>query len=353
VEQTVEVPEPLIDARIEAEVVGDVLRVEPRPEGGFVVEIAYSAALACGQLPQLVNLVYGNVSLMRSVRLVDLALPGDLLSCFRGPNFGVAGLRALTGVADRPLLCTALKPRGTPVARLAEIAGAFARAGGDLVKDDHNLVDADLDAMVARVARCQDAVSDANAATGGRCVYAANLVVPNDRLADALDLVWERGVRGILVPPLIAGLDAVRALAARREVVVFAHPSFSGGLLQDRAHGIDPGVLMGTLYRLAGVDVSVFVNSGGRFDFTPEECGTIARRLRDGLVGLAPAWPAPAGGMHYDRIGEMVRRFGRDTVLLIGGALLGHGTSIADGTRAYLDRVRAASDARDLALSVN
>ena len=63
VEQTVEAPDELLDARIEEEIVGSVVSIEALPDGRHAVRIDYRAELAAGQLPQLLNLVYGNVSL--------------------------------------------------------------------------------------------------------------------------------------------------------------------------------------------------------------------------------------------------------------------------------------------------
>ena len=104
------------------------------------------------------------MSLYPGVELADFTLPASVLAAFAGPRFGVDGLRRLTGVHGRPLLATALKPRGLPVSEYARMAGAFAAGGGDLVKDDQNLV-TDFDGFRDRVFRCRDAVGNANART--------------------------------------------------------------------------------------------------------------------------------------------------------------------------------------------
>jgi ribulose-bisphosphate carboxylase large chain len=346
VEQTVEVPDALIDTRIRADVVGRVTSIERVAAERFAVCIEYDAALACGQLPQLINLVYGNITMRDFIRLVDLDLPGELLARFRGPNFGVDGLRALLGVHGRPLLCTALKPRGSPIERFVEIAHEFALAGGDLVKDDHNLVDADLDAFSDRVERCRDAVEKANATTGRNCLYLPYLCAPADRMERSVQMLLQRGVRGVLVPPMILGLDSVRDLAARHGLLVMSHPTFTGTFFHDPRHGIEPGLLLGTLFRLAGVDATVFVNHGGRYSYSVEECASIARRVREPLGDLAPALPAPAGGMGLANVPEMADLYGADTVCLVGGALLSLEPRIGDSTRRYLDAIRAIFDER-------
>ena len=104
------------------------------------------------------------------VRLVELQPPRALLETLPGPNHGVGGVRRLCGVLGRPLLATALKPQGSSVSELASIGEAFARGGGDLVKDDQNLTD-DFEAFRGRVTACAEAVERGNQATGRRCLY--------------------------------------------------------------------------------------------------------------------------------------------------------------------------------------
>jgi ribulose-bisphosphate carboxylase large chain len=73
--------------------------------------------------------------------------------------------------------------------------------------------------------------------------------------------------------------------------------------------------------RLAGADISIFPNIGGRFSFTSAQCLEIADRSRNKLGNLKPVLIAPAGGMTLERIPEMVEMYGKDSALLIGGAL--------------------------------
>jgi ribulose-bisphosphate carboxylase large chain len=73
------VPESLVtSSQIRDQVVAKVASVTPLPGGAlFAVTIDFNAALASEQLPQLLNLVYGNISIKNNIRLVELALPAD------------------------------------------------------------------------------------------------------------------------------------------------------------------------------------------------------------------------------------------------------------------------------------
>ena len=346
-EQTVEVPQALAEAaNLPPGVVGQVERIHDGATGVPVAVLSYDTAMVeAGGVPALINLVFGNVSMMPRVRLVDLAIPGRVLANFDGPRHGIAGVRALSGVYGRPLLASALKPRGVPTARLVEMAGAFARGGGDIIKDDQNLID-DFEAFKDRVRRCADAVDSANQKTGRRCLYFPHVTGPLPSLTRRFEYVARLGLPGVLASPFIAGLGTARSLARDHDLALMAHPTFSGSHFASREHGIEPGLLFGTLLRIAGADIAVFPNTGGRFAFTRDECTGIAARLRAPLGTLAPAWPCPAGGMSFEQLPRMCADYGPDTVLLIGGALIGHGEDLEASTRSFLDIIRADSEER-------
>ncbi|MDD5303563.1 MAG: RuBisCO large subunit C-terminal-like domain-containing protein [Elusimicrobia bacterium] len=335
-EETVEVPfEFPLPSGIREEIVGRPGAATPAAGGRFLVEIDFPAALAGGRIGALLNLVFGNASIWPGVRLVDIRFPESFLSAFSGPNYGVAGLRSLLGIQGRPLLATALKPMGSTEVQLAETAAAFARGGGDIVKDDQNIVDSSFASFRSRVSRIAEAVSRHD------CLYFPHLSGPQEELEERLRFVLGLGLKGVLICPAIVGLDAMRALADRRKAVFMAHPAYSGAFYAERSHGIEHSLYLGTLMRLAGADITVFPNAGGRFAFTPEECRAIAERGRAPLGGLAPIFPAPGGGMNLDNTSAMAKDFGADAIWLVGGRLLMHPGGPEAGARAFREKMPA------------
>ena len=163
-----------------------------------------------------------------------------------------------------------------------------------------------------------------------------------DQIEAQFAFVKEQGIAGVLAAPMLVGLDTVRTLARRYGLAVMAHPSLAGTYFHDLNHGMTPAVLLGTIFRLCGADISVFPNAGGRFSFTERECTDLAAALRAPLGALRPALPSPAGGMRIDRIGAMIQMFGLDTVLLIGGNLLQHSRDLTRSAAAFMDAIRAA-----------
>lgn len=342
-EQTVELPAAHIEGTPAAANVGRIESIVADPDlsDAHRACIVYPTALASRQLGQLFNLLYGNVSMYRGVRLLDVELPGALLAQFAGPRFGVAGLRRLTGVYGRPLLATAVKPRGAPTAELAGIVEAFARGGGDIVKDDQNLVHAGFDAFRTHVDACASAVEKVNDASGRNCLYLPHLAGPDEELARRAEFVRQRGLHGVLMCPLVLGLDRARALAATYQLLFMAHPALSGAYTNGTREGIAHGILLGTLFRLAGADLSVFTAPGGRFEVTDEDCNAIAAALAAPLGGIAASLPVPGGGMQVSGVAELAARYGTEAAWLIGGSLLGDTRGVESATRALLDGMNA------------
>ena len=322
-EQTLEVPPGVVGVVLEERLLGQVEDIAVLPVGGFDATISYSLEVTGTELLQVVNVAYGNVSLMNDVRLVDLILPAEVLEALPGPRYGIEGLREMVGEeGGRPLVSAAIKPMGRTCHELADLAATFARAGVDAIKDDHGLVDQSPAPFLERVRAVGTAVAAANADTGGRTAYFPNVTGPLDRLEERLDHALSVGCSGVMVCPSLMGLDVMRTIASGpRRLAIMAHPTHSQSA-PGRGEGIAPDVLYGTVYRVAGADVVVYVNAGGRFAWPVEECEAINARLRAPLGRHRAAVPAPAGGVDAAAAGSWFERYGPDTMLLIGGSLL-------------------------------
>ena len=246
-----------------------------------------------------------------------------MLDSWRGPRFGVTGIRRLTQVSERPLTMTALKPMGQSVERLAIMASDFAASGIDFIKDDHGLASQPFCNFKERVQECSKSVQRANQDHGTSARYCPSLNVPADEIGAAARFARDQGVGGLLVLPGLYGFDTMRSLADDNDLglPIISHPSFLGSHSNAGDGGIDPGVLFGTFMRLAGADIVVFPNYGGRFSVLPNVCQSIIDCLRAPMGAIAEALPAPAGGMKVERLSEMIEFYGSDVSLLIGGEL--------------------------------
>lgn len=331
-EQTLEVPSGAATPEIESRLLGRVISVTLEDSGasGLApgalhaarVELDYPAPLFDGTVTQLLNVAWGNVSLMERVRLVDLRLPDWCLESFPGPGHGISGIRGRLGVSDRPLVASALKPVGLTPQELAELARRLVRGGVDVIKDDHGLVNQPMAPFAERVLRVSEAVRDENARRGTRTLYLPNVTAGAGALEERADEAVQSGCHGAVVCPGLTGLDAlVRLRRLQPELALMAHPSHSDTAPQGR-RGIAPPLLMGTLWRLFGADCVIYVNARGRFAWPLETCQAINRRARGPLGGHRRAFPVPAGGVQARDVVHWFDTYGADTLLLIGGSIL-------------------------------
>ena len=334
-EQTVELPRTAIrDPWVSDHILGRVELIEPDGPSQFRVEVAHPLATTALDPAQLLNVVFGNCSLQPDVMLTDVELPDEVSTWLPGPRLGIPGLRRLTGVATRPLLATALKPMGLDPQQLAGLCRTFARAGIDLVKDDHGLADHAFCPFEARVEACLGAVEETAAETGHRALYVPNLMGTPDRVQRQLEFARAAGAQAVMLSPMIVGLPLLHQLAGEADgLPIFAHPALGGVLRAGEP------VLFGKLFRWFGADAVIFPHAGGRFSYSEATCRRLAAALRNPGPFARPAFPVPAGGIQADRVTELLGFYGPDCILLIGGNLYDAGDALFDRTRALVEEV--------------
>lgn len=341
-EQTVELPDDLVpDGPIRDGVIGRIESLRALAAERYEAVISYAVETAGGELTQLLNVIFGNISIKPGIRVEHLELPPGLLAIFRGPRFGRQGIRDLLGVPDRPLLCTALKPQGLSARQLADLAYQFALGGIDIIKDDHGLANQPFAPYRERVQACAEAVDRANRETGLACIYMPNVTAPANQVVERARLAKAAGSRGLLIAPGLVGLDTMRLLADDNELAlpIMSHPAFQGSFVTSEEQGIAPGALFGQLARLAGADATIYPNYGGRFSFSREVCRRIAEASAAPMGSLKPIFPTPGGGMSLERIPDMLDLYGQDVIFLVGGGLLRHSPDIVANCRYFLKLV--------------
>lgn len=328
VEQTIEYPLDLVErADIRDRIVASVRSLEPIDGESHRLVLEYPREIIGRELTQLLNVLFGNISLQRDIRLEGFELPPSLLASFKGPRYGRKGLAQLVGGAGRPLLCTALKPVGLSSEELADLSYRFALGGIDIIKEDHGLTDPPFSRFAERVQACTRAVRKGNKESGHSAMFVPNVTAPAHAFYRRAHLAATLGAGGLLAAPGLMGFDTVRVLAEDDNLglPILSHPSLLGGFTVHPGEGIDHGALYGQLNRLVGADGVIFPNHGGRFPFTEDECRDLVDGTSRAMGRIRASMPMPAGGMSLERVEEMVEFYGPEVALLIGGDLHRHG----------------------------
>ena len=292
-------------------------------------------------LPNLLAAVAGNLWELKpfsGLRLLDLTLPPQFLQRYRGPRFGVAGTRALTGVHDRPLIGTIIKPSvGLSPAATAERVAEIAAAGIDFVKDDELQADGPhcpFEERLSAVMRVLNAHADR---TGKRVMYAVNITGEVDEMLRRHERVVAERNTCVMVSLNSVGLPALTALRAQCQVAIHGHRNGWGLLGRSPAIGMS-FIAWQKLWRLAGID-HVHVNGlANKFCESDESVIASARAC------LTPMFPPPHPGCEivpvfssgqsalqapgtYRALGSI------DLIHACGGGIMGHPGGTAAGVR--------------------
>lgn len=110
------------------------------PENGtrfYVARIGFPVANIDDNIPLLFATILGNITALPNVRILDIDFPESYVAKFKGPKFGIQGIRDILGVYDRPLLNNMIKPcTGYTPEVGAELFYEAAVGGVDIIKDD-------------------------------------------------------------------------------------------------------------------------------------------------------------------------------------------------------------------------
>lgn len=338
-EQSLEILDSLIPEPIRREYLGRVLSVQEVDEERWRLRIGYPAHLASAQIGQLMHLLYGNVSFYPRIRLAGVQLPASLIDSLPGPIGGIPAIRRLTGVEQRALLLTVLKPRGSSPETLAHLAEQFALGGGDILKDDQNLVETRIKDFRARVACCAQALERAAQQTGRPCLYLPHVAGSGQHLGQQLDTVAELGLKGVVLCPWFMGMETAAEAARSRGLMWLAHPAGAGVWTECPDRGASAELIFGLWPRLAGADLSIYPGSGGRISAQQANESAIIRALTEPLGSHHSTLPCSGGGKTLAQVPELARQFGDDLAVVVGGDLLLHGQGIQAAVAATIEAV--------------
>lgn len=317
------------------------LSVKVPEQMSYFIQIAFPSANFNGDIPMLITTLLGNdASTSSQAKLVDLQFSHDYLSNTVGPTFGISGIRKLTGVTDRPLLLSMIKPcTGITPKAGANIFYKAAIGGVDIIKDDELLGNTDFSPIYDRVTEYRKAAQRAYEDSGNLCHYAVN--VTGKSLVDNISAAMDAGAEMIMVNFAAAGLQALQIAAEHCKVPILGHYAGSGMYFEGQLNGISSPLICGKLPRMAGADMVVINTPYGGYPLRYSRYMMTVHHLTTSLGNVLPTFPVVGGGVHPGMSERYISELGTDIVLASGGAIHGH----PDGAEAGAKAMRASIDA--------
>ena len=283
---------------------------------------------------------------MTGIRIVDMKLPEAFASAHPGPQFGLPGTRRLTGVAERPIIGTIVKPAlGLRPHETAALVGELIESGVDFIKDDEKLMSPAYSPLKERVEAIMPLILDHEQKTGKKVMYAFGISHADpDEMMRNHDLVMKAGGNCAVVNINSIGFGGMSFLRKRSGLVLHAHRNGWDVLTRHPGIGLDFKVWQ-KFWRLLGVDQ--FQINGIKVKYwEPDESFVESfRAVSTPMFSEADcALPVAGSGQWGGQAPETYQRTGRTTDLmyLCGGGIVSHPGGPAAGVRAVQQAWQAA-----------
>lgn len=332
--QEVKEETPEVRERLAGKLLGYYEVPGPKNVKRAVIQLGFPIEAWEPNVPMMLLSFSGNCfAYSKNLRLLDVFIPPELAKNFKGPKFGIEGIRELTGVYNRPLSVHIIKPKmGMTPQQTADQVYQTALGGVDLVKDDEMTSDTAYCRFDDRLDAVMEALAKAEKKTGKKVLYFISITDEVDKVQEKARRAVKNGANGLLLC-YSAGLSTLRVLAEDPEinVPILVHPSHMLALLNRISF-----VALSKLIRLCGGDLTLSPTIWSSIPVASlEESLRCYQVLRAPFYHIKRTFPMPAAGMHPGLLPILIQEAGIDIIIPAGGGMLGHPMGYTAGAKAW------------------
>ncbi|HQQ25679.1 MAG TPA: RuBisCO large subunit C-terminal-like domain-containing protein, partial [Methanomassiliicoccales archaeon] len=236
---------------------GKVTKIE-----GNMATIAFPVedfSLDIGGVPQILSIIAGNLfglEALHTVRLEDVTFPKCILKEFKGPKYGIDGMRSILKRPTKPLVGTIVKPKiGLSPKETADYVYEAGMGGLTNGKDDETLSNQKFCPLEDRVVAIAEALDRVKSETGHVMIHAINVSTNGHQILEVAERAQELGATELMVDVLTCGFGAIQVLAEDPSIKlpIHVHRTMHGAMTRNLDHGINMKVFA-TLTRMVGGD---------------------------------------------------------------------------------------------------
>ncbi|MHA1292994.1 MAG: type III ribulose-bisphosphate carboxylase [Promethearchaeota archaeon] len=333
-----------------------------------IIKIAYNQNLfEPNNLPQILSAIAGNIygmKALKNLRLLDISFPKEIIKVYRGPKFGIEGIRKLTKIEKRPLLGTIVKPKvGLNEIEHAKVCGQAWKGGLDIVKDDENLTSMVFNKFDKRIEETLKIRDKIESEIGEKKIYMPNITAPLSEMKRRADWVIENGGEYAMVDILTIGFSALQEICDYlydKNIVIHAHRAMHAAITRNKKHGMTM-LALAKLMRLLGTDQLHTGTIVGKMEGEKQEVietnEVITKQkltdnnktiLNQDWGTIKPILPVASGGLSPLHVPALIKNLGTNMVFQFGGGCHGHPDGTEMGARAIRQAVDAVLEGSDL-----
>jgi ribulose-bisphosphate carboxylase large chain len=312
------------------------------------VKVSWSIENFGYNLPVLISTLQGNLYELRQftgLKLMDIELPPSFGEQYKGPAFGIDGCRKLTGVTNRPLIGTIIKPSiGLSPQQTAGIVRTLAEAGIDFVKDDELLSSSANSLFNDRVDVIMQVINAHADKTGRKLMYAFNISGEMDEMLRRYEKIVNAGGTCAMISINSVGMAGVKRIGDQRQLAIHGHRNGWGMLTRHPLLGIDFRAYQ-KLWRLAGVDQLHVNGIQNKFWETDDSVVASIEACLAPMYKHHTVLPVVSSGQWGGQAPETWRRTKTiDLLYMAGGGIMAHPMGAAAGVMALQQAWQAAVD---------
>jgi len=321
------------------------------------IRISYPLALfELGNLPEILSSIGGNIFGMKSLKGLlweDIQIPKKMLKSFKGPQFGIRGIRKKLRVIKRPLVGTIVKPKvGLNPKEHAKVAYESWIGGCDIVKDDENLTSQNFNEFKKRFLLTNALRKKAEKETKEKKAYLINCTAETKEMLKRIKFVEENKGTYIMLDILTLGWAGLQTARNFTKLPIHAHRA--GHAMFDRSleHGMSMEIIA-QLARMVGVDTLHIGTAYGKMSGSKKEILHIEKEIESEFTKktkenlsqkwykIKPVLGVASGGVYPGMVPKIMEFMGRDIVLQAGGGIHGHPSGTKSGAKAMRQAVEA------------
>jgi len=327
------------------------------------VRIAYPIDLfELGNLPEVLSSVAGNIYGMKSVKTLfweDVSIPKKMLKSFKGPRYGIKGIRKKLKVKNRPLIGTIIKPKiGLNPKEHAKVAYNSWVGGCDIVKDDENLTSQNFNEFKKRFLLTIKACEKAEKETGEKKAYLINCTAEVEEMKKRIKFVEDNGGNYIMLDIITLGWAGLQTARNFTKLPIHAHRAghaMFDRLEEGKGFGMSMEVIS-QLARMVGIDTLHIGTAYGKMSGEKDEVLHIEEEMESNLTkktkeylsqkwyGVKPVLSVASGGVYPGLVPKIMKFMGNDIVIQAGGGVHGHPSGTLSGAKAMRQAVDAVTE---------
>jgi len=313
-----------------------------------IVKVSWSIENFGYNLPVMVSTLQGNlyeITQFTGLKLMDIELPGSFAEKFNGPAFGIEGCRQLTGVTDRPLIGTIIKPSiGLTPEQTAAMVKTLAEAGIDFVKDDELLSSSGNSNFNDRVDAVMKVINAHADKTGRKVMYAFNISGEVDEMLQRYEKIVKSGGTCAMISINSVGLAGAKKIMDQRQLAIHAHRNGWGMMTRHPLLGIDYKAYQ-KIWRLAGADQMHVNGIQNKFWESDDSVVASIEACLTKMFDHKTVVPVVSSGQWGGQAFETYRRTKTvDLLYMAGGGIMAHPMGAAAGVVALQQAWKAAVD---------